>query len=147
MLGELYAFQLLQREWGEQVVRLDAWRSENRLKLFPLASGEEDLTNDRAGFDFSFTHKGITWCVEVKSTVGDEPRFELGTSEVRAAKERAGSDTERWRILRMKGLASEQPTYDLLPNPFEGAHRERFKIHRAGMKLSYQQVPKEEFTN
>ncbi|MBQ4823359.1 DUF3883 domain-containing protein [Leisingera sp. HS039] len=41
------------------------------------------------GYDFELKHDRRTWLIEVKSSQGDRCQFEMGVSEVRAAREAA----------------------------------------------------------
>ena len=115
----------------------DAWVSESRLKILPLVEGESNNTSDSLGYDFQFRHQRRKWHVEVKATTGDDPQFELGISEIKAANRLARERGGRWRILRVRHALSERPEFDWLPNPFEEGFREHFRLHRGGMHVSY----------
>ena len=115
----------------------DAWVSESRLKVLPLVEGEPNNTSDSLGFYFQFRHRRRKWHVEVKATIGDDPQFELGISEIKAANRLARERGGRWRILRIRQVLSERPEFDWLPNPFEEGFRNRFRLHRGGMLVSY----------
>ena len=139
VVGEMHAYRYLRKQFGGRAVQARAWVSETRQKVFPLVPGERDETSDGYGFDFRFSHRGIRWRVEVKATRGDEPSFDLGISEIRAATDiaRRRSDTLLWRILRVRNALSQQPEIDWLPNPFEDGFRNRFRLHQGGMRVSY----------
>ena len=142
IVGEIHAYRFLRAEFGSDVVRRDAWVSENRLKVLPLVEGEPNNTSDGLGFDFQFRHRRRRWHVEVKATTGDDPQFELGISEIKAANRLARERGGRWRILRVLHALSERPEFDWLPNPFEEGFRKHFRLHRGGMLVSY--TPKRE---
>jgi len=142
IVGEIHAYRFLSAEFGSDVVRRDAWVSENRLKVLPPVEGEPNNTSDSLGFDFQFRHRRRKWQVEVKATIGDDPQFELGISEIKAANRLARERGGRWRILRVRHALSNKPEFDWLPNPFEEGFREHFRLHRGGMLVSY--TPKRE---
>ena len=75
--------------------------------------------------------------MEVKATIGDDPQFELGISEIKAANRLARERGGRWRILRVRNVMSARPEFDWLPNPFEKGFRNHFRLHRGGMLVSY----------
>ena len=137
VVGEIHAYRFLRVEFGSDIVSRDAWVSESRLKILPLVEGEPNNTSDSLGFDFQFRHQRKKWHVEVKATTGDDPQFELGISEIKAANRLARERGGRWRILRVRHALSERPEFDWLPNPFEEGFREHFRLHRGGMLVSY----------
>lgn len=136
VVGEMWAFRYLQARFEDAVTR-DAWVSKNRLKGLPLVPGEQDGTNDSFGYDFSFSHHGENWHIEVKATVGDETQFELGTTEIKAAIRIAQSSSEQWRVLRVRRALSEEPKFDWLPNPFKEGFGKHFRLSSSGMWVSY----------
>ena len=75
--------------------------------------------------------------MEVKATIGDDPQFELGISEIKAANRLARERGGQWRILRVRYVLTERPEFDWLPNPFEEGFREHFRLHKGGMLVSY----------
>ena len=133
----MHAYRFLRAEFGSDMVTQDAWVSENRLKVLPRVEGEPNNTNDSHGFDFQFRHRRKRWHVEVKATIGDDPQFELGISEIKAANRLARERGGQWRILRVRYVLTERPEFDWLPNPFEEGFREHFRLHKGGMLVSY----------
>ena len=95
IVGEMHAYRFLRHELGIATVTPDAWVSEIRLKALPLVTGEPDNISDSYGYDFQFIHRRTRLHVEVKSTAGDEPEFDLGISEIEAATRLAR--TRGWR--------------------------------------------------
>ena len=142
IVGEIHAYRFLRTEFGSDVVTRDTWVSENRLKVLPRVKGEPDKTSDSHGFDFQFRHGRKKWHVEVKATIADDPQFELGISEIRAANRLARERGGRWRILRVRNVLSGRPEFDWLPNLFEKGFRKHFRLYRGGMLVSY--TPKRE---
>ena len=137
VVGEMHAYRFLQEEFGSEVVTPDAWVSEIRQDVLPLMPGELDNTSDSHGFDFRFSYGRRRWYVEVKSTAGDEPQFDLGVSEIEAAIRFARPRRGRWRILRVRNALSDQPEFDWLPNPFQEGFKDRFRLRDGGMRVSY----------
>ena len=124
-------------EFGCNAVNSGAWVSEFRLKVLPLVPGEPDRTSDSHGCDFQFKHRRRQLHVEVKSTIGDDPQFDIGISEIEAATRLARRGGGKWRILRVRKALSAQPEFDWLPNPFEDGFKQHFLLHRGGMRVSY----------
>ncbi len=139
IVGEMHAFRLLRAKFG---IDMSAWVSESRTKVEPLL-GEEDVTSDSLGYDFRFTHRQVTWCVEVKATTGNSTGFELPSSELNAATRIAPRRNERWRILRVVRALTEQPVCYWLPNPFEPGPGERLRLLRQGGVTVEYALPKD----
>ena len=137
VVGEMHAYRFLCAKFGSDVVTRDSWVSEIRLKILPLVEGEPDNTSDSHGFDFRFIHRRRKWHVEVKATMGDDPQFDLGISEINTATRLARARGGLWRILRVRNALSDQPEFDWLPNPFEEGSSKLFRLHRGGMMVSY----------
>lgn len=137
VVGEIHAYHYLRNEFGKEAVTRDAWVSEIRRKVLSPVDGEPDNVSDGHGFDFEFTHRRKKWQVEVKATTGDDSQFELGISQIKAANRLARKRGGRWRILRIRRALSVRPEFDWLPNPFEDRFKERYRLHRGGMRVSY----------
>ena len=137
VVGEIHAYRYLRNEFGKEAVTRSAWVSEIRRKVLPPVEGEPHNVSDGHGFDFEFTHQRKKWQVEVKATTGDDSQFELGISEIKAANRVARKGRGGWRILRIRHVLSARPEFDWLPNPFEDGFRDRFRLHRGGMRVSY----------
>ena len=137
VVGEMHAFRFLRTEFGVDVVTRDAWLSEIRLKVLPPVPGESDETSDGHGFDFRFRYRRKLWHVEVKATTGNDPRFDLGISEIEAASRLARTRGSVWRILRIGSALSDEPEFEWLPNPFQEGFRKHFRLRKGGMMVSY----------
>ena len=137
VVGEMHAYRFLRAKFGSDIVTRDAWVSEIRLKVLPPVEGELDNTSDSHGFDFQFIHRRRKWHVEVKATMGDDPQFDLGISEINTATRLARVRGGLWRILRVRNTLSDQPEFDWLPNPFEEDSSRLFRLHKGGMMVSY----------
>ena len=137
VVGEMHAYRFLQQEFGGETVTPDAWVSEIRQVVLPLMPGEPDNTSDSHGFDFQFSYDRRRWHVEVKSTTGDDPQFDLGITEIEAATRFARPRRGRWRILRVRNALSAQPEFDWLPNPFQEKFKDRFRLRDGGLHVFY----------
>ena len=137
VVGEIWAYRILRKDFGEEAVTREAWVSTIRLKVQPPVKSEPHDARDDHGFDFRFTHRRTKWHVEVKATAGNDSQFELGISEIRAANRLAQGRGGRWRILRVLNALSDRPEFEWLPNPFEDDSKERFRLHSGGMRVSY----------
>lgn len=94
----------------------------------PLTVGESEVI---AGLDFGLIdfrkkvavlqlkHDRRTWLIEVKSSQGDRCQFEMGESEVRAAREAAQPRSgQRYVVIYVANPATSSTTrIDILPNP------------------------------
>ena len=61
-----------------------AWVSKNGNEQLGHSQGSDDLR-----FDFRVEYRRQTWQIEAKASVGDQQRFVMGETEVRAAREAA----------------------------------------------------------
>jgi hypothetical protein len=75
--------------------------------------------SDDLGYDFELKHDRRTWLIEVKSSQGDRCQFEMGESEVRAAREAARPRSgQRYVVIYVANPATSSATrIDVLPNP------------------------------
>lgn len=138
IVGEMHAYRYLQKEFGQHAVTPDAWVSSIRLKALPLVAGEPDRTDDSLGFDFCFGIDDVRWHVEVKSTMGDDQQFELGSSQINeATRLAAGEPNNRWRILRIRDALSCQPKFEWLPNPWHDESTRHYRIMNGGIRVTY----------
>ena len=137
IIGEIHAYRFLRQEFGDDTITPDAWISKIRLEVLPLVAGEPDKTDDGHGFDFQFSYQGVWWHIEVKSTIGDDPQFDLGISQIGAATDFAQKQGGIWRILRVRNALSDKPEFDWLPNPFEEEFKKYFRRHQGGIRVSY----------
>ncbi|MDG5803671.1 hypothetical protein P9869_13510 [Streptomyces ossamyceticus] len=132
LVGEVAARAWLQRHYPE--VR---WRS----GYAAVINGDREAS-DGLGYDFEVVLRSTTTRLyEVKALserAGDRVEFELGPSEVEAARSHARGG--RYRILLVtSALDPEHRQVFDLPNPFSAAGRERFRI--VGKGLRYQCRP------
>ncbi|WP_238782734.1 protein NO VEIN domain-containing protein [Streptomyces monomycini] len=129
-VGEWYAYQWLCARYPD---RLDetCWVSSNRRKAFPGPSGDDNL-----GFDFRIGSGSRPYLYEVKATRSEGGRFELGSSEVRAARQHAGND--HWRLLVVThALTPHKMAIQVLPNPYGKRGRGRYREEGGALYFSY----------
>ncbi|MFF1420018.1 protein NO VEIN domain-containing protein [Streptomyces sp. NPDC058280] len=119
-MGEWYAYQWLCARYPDRTDET-GWVSGNRRKAFPGPSGDDGL-----GFDFRVGSGSRPYLYEVKATGGEGGRFELGESEVHAARQHAGND--RWRLLVVThALTPHKMAIQMLPNPYGKRGRGRYR--------------------
>jgi hypothetical protein len=118
-LGELVIYHWLKKRLPEQDIH-KAWRSKNAF-IITGRPGDDDL-----GYDFAITFRKQTLYIEVKASTGDPQQFEMGETEVRAARKAARPRSrERYVIAYVRDVGEPASTgVDLLPNPMtdEGSH-------------------------
>ncbi|MEU0358944.1 DUF3883 domain-containing protein [Streptomyces cyaneofuscatus] len=129
-VGEWYAYQWLCARYPDRMDET-SWVSGNRRKAFPGASGDDGL-----GYDFRVGSGRQPYLYEVKATAGEGGRFELGESEVRAARQNAGND--RWRLLVVThALNPHRVAIQMLPNPYGKRGRGRYREEGGALRYSY----------
>ncbi|MEU7116138.1 DUF3883 domain-containing protein [Streptomyces sp. NPDC046182] len=129
-VGEWYAYQWLCARYPDRMDET-GWVSGNRRKAFPGPSGDDSL-----GYDFRVGSGSRPYLYEVKSTAGEGGRFELGESEVRAARQHAGND--HWRLLVVThALNPHKVAIQMLPNPYGKRGRGRYREEGGALRFSY----------
>ncbi|MET9802500.1 DUF3883 domain-containing protein [Streptomyces sp. NPDC006368] len=129
-VGEWYAYQFLCARYPDRMDE-SGWVSSNRRKAFPGTSGDDGL-----GFDFRVGSGSRPYLYEVKATGGEGGRFELGESEVRAARQHSGND--RWRLLVVThALTPHKVAIHMLPNPYGKRGRGRYREEGGALRFSY----------
>lgn len=138
LAGEIHAFRRLQQQYGALIVSASSWLSSNALHAY---ADNTAVVNDAAGCDFRFVVEGKTYHIEVKSSSGADEMFTLGSSEIRLAMELSKSRSSRKRsvfvLLRVLDALSAQPTFQVLPNPYDGRFRSLYDIVEAGARVRY----------
>ncbi len=133
--GEIHAYRLLQQTYGTSVVHHGTWVSGNSSFVFP-----DNEVNDGRGCDFVILHKGKTFCIEVKASQGDDESFKLGSSEIRLAMELSKRRRKRndvFQILHVTNALSENPSFKLLPNPYDPNYQSYFDVVDADARVRY----------
>jgi len=94
--------------------------------------------NDHAGCDFRVQVGPITYEIEVKATTGDEPEFEMGSSELALAVRRRRGRTQRFVIAHVIQALSKAPAIRLLPNPYDARYQNSFLFRTdSGLTVAY----------
>ncbi|MET3482773.1 DUF3883 domain-containing protein [Methylobacterium sp. 1973] len=111
-LGELVVYHWLKDRFRNQDID-KAWVS----RFGALQKGK--AWSDDIGYDFELKHDRRTWLIEVKASQGDRCQFEMGESEVRAAREAARPRSgQRYVVIYVANPATSNTTrIDILPNP------------------------------
>ena len=131
-LGEMIVYHWLKQILNKQDID-SAWVSENGA----LITGRDG--NDGLGYDFKVSYRNQIWQIEVKASVDDPQSFEIGETEVRAARlaARARSGVQ-YKIAYVSRVAeSAQTKIEMLPNPMtdEGAHV--FELRGEGIRYGF----------
>ncbi len=111
-LGEIVVYHWLRYRLPKQDINA-AWRSMNACPI----TGREG--SDSLGYDFEVSYNNQTWQLEVKSSLRDPCEFELGESEVRAARDAAKFRSgKKYKIAYVSNLSESLDTsIEILPNP------------------------------
>ncbi|MEV5695258.1 ATP-binding protein [Micromonospora globbae] len=126
--GEWFAYRWLERQYGADFSP-ECWVSGYRERVFP-GTGDDSL-----GWDFEVPGRRGTWYYEVKTTLAEGGRIELGETQVIAAQENARN--RRWRLLVITNVMNENRQIRMLPNPFDPASRGRYRFVGQGLRLEY----------
>ena len=112
-LGELVVYHWLKERYQNQDID-GAWVSRNGNEQLGRSQGSDGL-----GFDFEVKYRRQTWQIEVKASVGDQQRFEMGETEVRAARDaaRPRSNTRYVVVYVANPHDPASAHIDVLPNP------------------------------
>ena len=112
-LGEVVVYHWLNRQFEHQDIDA-AWVSKNGDAQLGRSQGSDDL-----GYDFRVVYRKQTWQIEVKASLGDQQRFVMGETEVRAARE-AARPRSKTRYVVVYVANPHDPSnvhIDVLPNP------------------------------
>jgi hypothetical protein len=126
--GEWFAYRWLERHYGVDFTP-ECWVSRYRESVFPGAG------DDSLGWDFEIPRRRGSWYYEVKTTLGEGGRIELGETQVIAAQDNARN--RRWRLLVITNVMNENRRIHMLPNPFDPASRGRYHFAGHGLRLEY----------
>ncbi|MER6028236.1 hypothetical protein [Streptomyces sp. NPDC001851] len=126
LVGEVAARAWLQRHYTDV-----KWTSG-----YAAVINDDPEASDSLGYDFEVAWRDTTRLYEVKALSGpcaDRVEFELGPSEVDAARRHARGN--RYRVLLItSALAPEDRRVFDLPNPFSVQGRDRFRIVSRGLR-------------
>ncbi|HLF43082.1 MAG TPA: DUF3883 domain-containing protein [Acidimicrobiia bacterium] len=128
LAGEVLAYKWLQAAYKETTP--DSWVSANRTFLLGGHAGDDSL-----GYDFRIARKNETLYFEVKATTTDEYEFDIGESELRAAR---AARKGRYRIIFIRStFVPEERRLLVLPNPLEPDVMTSFAQINQGMRLRF----------
>ena len=129
LIGEVLTFEWLKRSYSE--VNDDSWVSGYRSVTVGGYEGD-----DERGYDFEVIQMSQILKYEVKATSGDDFSFELGASELRAAR---ASRLGTYRIIFIQNvLDSDDRRLLVLPNPLEPDSGTRFRQTNSGIRFSFE---------
>lgn len=135
LTGEVHAFRMLQKTYGPLVVTPSSWVSENSLHVYP-----DNKASDALGYDFSVALPGRIYRIEVKSSIGEDQNFILGSSEISLALALARKTRRRreaFLIMHVSNALSLTPSFRLLPNPYDSRYGSLFIIDDASARVRY----------
>ena len=116
LVGELLAYRWLRRAFPDATP--DSWVSRNRRFFL-----EGSLGDDSLGYDFRVARRRDTLFFEVKATTTNEYEFDIGESELRAARH---TPKDRYRIIFLRSVLTpgrRDPPL-LLPQPLDPSYRQ-----------------------
>lgn len=131
-LGEVVVYHWLKTKFSEQDID-KAWVSGNGA----LQTGKGG--SDSHGFDFTLEYRKQVWQIEVKASLGDHRRFEMGETEVRAARLAAMPRSKvRYVIAYVADPQDPRLTrLEILPNPLSGAAEGVVSLLGEGMRFGF----------
>ncbi|GAA3376788.1 DUF3883 domain-containing protein [Streptomyces sannanensis] len=135
LVGEVAARAWLQRHYPD--VR---WTSG-----YAAVVNGDDEASDSLGYDFEVTWRDTTRLYEVKALsdpCAERVEFELGPSEVDAARRHARSNRYRILLITSALVPEERRVFDL-PNPFSAQGRDRFRMVSRGVRYQCSPLGKE----
>ena len=132
-LGELVVYHWLKDRFRNQDID-KAWVS----RFGALHKGK--AWSDDLGYDFEVEHDRRTWLIEVKSSQGDRCQFEMGESEVRAARQAARPRSgQRYVVIYVANPATSSTTrIDILPNPMSEQADGILRLLGEGARFGFQ---------
>ena len=134
-LGEFVVYHWLRKILPKQDIDA-AWQSENRL---PLTGRQGD---DSLGFDFEVSYRNQLWQIEVKASLEDSQSFEMGATEVRAARIAARTRSGvQYKIAYVSNISdSSKTTIEMLPNPMTEEGERVLQLGGEGIRYSFSRL-------
>lgn len=131
LIGETVAYAWLGSHYGDQFSPA-GWKSSYRETI------GEPPGDDTLGYDFEVVLKTRTVYFEVKATAGTDTAFELGESEVGAARDHAGSSRNAyWILFVVNALDADRRGLFVLPNPMDPANQAFFRFPGSGLTCTF----------
>ncbi len=134
-IGEIVVYSWLKNILKGQDVDA-AWKSRNGGYI----TGRDG--DDGLGYDFEVSYDKQTWRIEVKASLNDPQAFELGETEVAAAREAAkGRSGVRYKIAYVSNVSDPKETrIELLPNPMTDEGASCLKMRGEGIRYSFKRL-------
>jgi hypothetical protein len=131
LIGETVTYAWLGSHYGDQFSPA-GWKSSYRETI------GEPPGDDTLGYDFEVVLKTRTVYFEVKATAGTDTAFELGESEVGAARDHAGSSRRAyWILFIVNALDADRRGLFVLPNPMDPANQAFFRFPGSGLTCTF----------
>lgn len=132
-LGELVVYHWLKDRFRNQDID-KAWVSRF------AAQQKGKAWSDDLGYDFEIKHDRRTWLIEVKASQGDRCQFEMGESEVRAARDAARARSgQKYVVIYVANPATSDATrIDILPNPMSEEADGILRLLGEGVRFGFQ---------
>lgn len=130
--GEIHAYRMLNKTYGNEVVHPGTWKSSYGQRVFP-----SNMPEDEIGCDFIINRTKITYHIEVKSSMDENDSFELGSSEIRKAMALVKKKRQIFMIMHVQNALSKNPKFRLLPNPYDPKCQGVYSIEDAGARIRY----------
>jgi hypothetical protein len=135
LAGEIHAYRIFLRTYGPSIINSNCWVSENSLRKFP-----QNAINDELGYDFEINIQGKTYHIEVKASEGNDEIIKLGVSQIKHAKNVANKKNIKFLIFHITKALSMEPSYTLLPNPYERQYEKLYDIQEADLRIRYKKT-------
>ena len=131
-LGEFVVYHWLRKILPNQDIDV-AWRSENGT----LLTGRKG--DDSVGYDFEVSYRNQIWQIEVKTSLDDPRSFEIGETEVRAA--RVAAQHRRgvqYKIAYVSNVSDSKNTnIEVLPNPMTAEGERVLQLCGEGIRYRF----------
>ncbi|MEK4485121.1 DUF3883 domain-containing protein [Psychrobacillus sp. FSL H8-0484] len=128
-VGELIIYNYLKHHHKDFTP--ENWVSENSRIEF-----EEKNANDSLGYDFEIIEGNKTFHIEVKATIGQDNKFEMGSSETSQAKIDAKKKNSEYVIAFITNTFKDPQIY-WLPNPYSKEGEKLFSLTDVGVRVKF----------
>lgn len=131
-LGELTVYHWLRRTLPNQDIDA-AWLSENG-ELITGRKGRDGL-----GYDFEVSYRNQIWRIEVKASLNDPQSFEMGETEIAAARLAARPRSGvQYKIAYISHVSEPaKTTIEMIPNPMSDEGARVLELRGEGIRYSF----------
>ncbi|WP_431298468.1 sacsin N-terminal ATP-binding-like domain-containing protein [Tabrizicola sp. BL-A-41-H6] len=131
-LGELTVYHWLRKTLPNQDIDA-AWLSENG-EFITGRKGRDGL-----GYDFEVSYRNQIWRIEVKASLNDPQSFEMGETEVAAARMAARSRSGvQYKIAYISHVSEPtKTTIEMIPNPMSDEGARVLELRGEGIRYSF----------